>query len=142
GLPEVPPSRAGDRRDRRLAGGADGNDHRCTEVTGARPREPGGPTETVKAPGLLRPERKSTARPGCKGWPRGDPSPTSSVGGGSHPWRCLMRKQLIGLGLAGALSLGLGWATTARADDNSASEAAKSANDQAQRAAGSADEAA
>ena len=53
-----------------------------------------------------------------------------------------MRKQLIGLGLAGALSLGLGWATTARADDNSPSEAAKSANDQAQRAAGSADEAA
>ena len=38
-----------------------------------------------------------------------------------------MRKQLIGLGLAGALSLGLGWATTARADE--ASETAKSAAD-------------
>ncbi|HVV51176.1 MAG TPA: hypothetical protein VHO06_16020 [Polyangia bacterium] len=52
-----------------------------------------------------------------------------------------MRKQLIGLGLAGALSLGLGWATAAHADDDMPSEATKSAGDEAQRATDSADQA-
>jgi hypothetical protein len=69
-----------------------------------------------------------------------------------------MRKVLIGLGLAGALALGFGKTTTARADDTtpstesaksaadkaqgSAEGATKSAGDQADKAANSADEAA
>jgi hypothetical protein len=49
-----------------------------------------------------------------------------------------MRKVLIGLGLAGALALGFGKTTTARADDTTPStESAKSASDQAQGAANS-----
>ncbi len=51
-----------------------------------------------------------------------------------------MRKVLIGLGLAGALALGFGKTTTARADDNTpSSESAKSASDKAQGAANSAE---
>ncbi len=54
-----------------------------------------------------------------------------------------MRKVLIGLGLAGALALGFGKLTTARADDNMpSSESAKSASDKAQGAANSAEGAA
>ena len=54
-----------------------------------------------------------------------------------------MRKFLIGLGLAGALALGFGKTTTARADENTPStESAKSASDQAQGAANSAEGAA
>jgi hypothetical protein len=54
-----------------------------------------------------------------------------------------MRKVLIGLGLAGALALGFGKVTTARADDNTPStESAKSASDKAQGAANSAEGAA
>ena len=49
-----------------------------------------------------------------------------------------MRKVLIGLGLAGALALGFGKTTTARADDNTPStESAKSAADKAQGATNS-----
>ena len=47
-----------------------------------------------------------------------------------------MRKVLIGLGLAGALALGFGKTTTARADDNTpSSESAQGAADKAQGAA-------
>ena len=47
-----------------------------------------------------------------------------------------MRKVLLGLGLAGALALGFGKTTTARADDTTpSSESAKSASDKAQGAA-------